>query len=129
MGRIAGPSSVSGRPIALLRLPRRRGNGGIARHAAREDRGDHFLRRRLAVAARDHGDRNVEAVRARTSRRGERSADIDGNEVAGSERPAALDERGDGARASARGDKVVAIEALTFQRDEQIAADEGAYRS
>jgi hypothetical protein len=111
----------------IVEVPRRRGNGGIARSSAK-DRGDHFLRRRLAVAARDHGDRNVEAVAPERRERGERfQRIIDGNEVAGKRRrPAALDERGDGARFERTGDEVVAIEPLTFQRDEQIAADEAA---
>src|SRR5204863_3135685 len=100
------------------------GNGGITCSSAK-DRGDHFLRRRLAIAARDDGDRNVEPAAPEGRERGERLQRIvDGDQVAGKRsRPAPFDQRGDGACLYRTCDEVVAIEAFTFQRDEQIAAE------
>ncbi len=59
----AAASSVSGRPIALLRLPLR-GEHRAGAVTRAQDRGDHLLHRRLAVAA-DDDDHAAASKRAR----------------------------------------------------------------
>ena len=64
------PSSVSGRPIALLRLPRVACTASAPKCARRIAR-EHLLHRRLAVAADDddHRDRELRAASARRAAR------------------------------------------------------------
>ncbi len=88
-----------------------------------QDRREHFLDRRLAVAADDddHGDRELAApVRRERAKRGLRVGDDD--EVAG-EVVGAIggDQRGNGAALESCGDEVVAVEALAGKRDEEVA--------
>ena len=114
-------SSVSGRPIALLRLP------GVASTAPRRPpcaRGsrDHLLHRRLAVAADDGDERQCEArppVRAR-ARPSAASGSVTAISACAVQRDASHrarigDQRRRRARAQRVGDVVVAVEALALR--------------
>ena len=106
-----------------------RGRGDRVGTGARpEHRRDHLLGRRLAVAADDHRDRNVEAaapVRGQRAECGQRL--VDGDQVAGKTRcPVARDQRRGRAAGEGLGDEIVAVETLAAQRDEQVAGYDAA---
>ena len=109
-------SSVSGRPIALLRLPSVASTASRAEMRAQDRRG-HLLDGRLAVAADDDGERERRTARA-SARRGARAprADRAPRCSAPARGTSAARRRDDQRRGRAlrqrRGDEVVAVEAL-----------------
>ena len=101
-----------------------RGEDGIASARMRgENRGNHFLHRRLSVAARERHDRDGEflaPVRGEPSQRGARVVH-DELRVRRSAVQGSRDERGGRAAAQRLGDVFVPVESLAGQRHEKIA--------
>src|SRR4029077_20095509 len=100
-----------------------RGEHVVGTRRLAEDSGDHFLRARLAVAADDGGERQVEAGAPMGRERAERHQRIgDGDDAAGN---AARTMVGDECRGGPGGERsvdvVVAVEALAGERHEEIA--------
>ncbi len=123
-------SSVSGRPISLLRLPGG-GEHAIGAEVFAQARGDHFLDRRLAVGAghRDHRQRETLApVLGERAERETRVADDHQRQLPrlAGESADAIDHRRRCAAAARRVEILVAVEALAAQRDEQRARSDGA---
>ena len=116
-----------GQPDGVVEVARR-GSDGVIADGRAEDRRDHLLGGRLAVTPGDDGDRDREASAPERRQRGERLQRIvDGNEVSFERRRAAsLDERRGGTACKRLLDEIMSVEALTFQRDEQIAGREAA---
>jgi hypothetical protein len=91
-----------------------------------EDRGDHFLDRRLAVAAGDTDDRKLEVVAPGGGRGGQRVLRILHENLR--QRPVyqRVDDGAGRAGRFRRVDEVVRVEARAAQRDEELAGREGA---
>ena len=93
-----------------------------------QDRREHFLDRRLAVAADDGDDRKREPRAPVRRQHAEGAQRIrHGDEIARERiRPVERDERGDGALLPRGVDEIVPVEALALERDEEIARRERA---
>ena len=118
-------SSVSGTPMALLRLPSRREGAPVDPGA--QDRRDHLRHRRLAVAAGDGDQRQIEAPPPRRGQRAERPQRVGDLQAgqAGLGQPA-FGERRRRAGCACLEQEFVGIEALAAQGDEQVAGAQTA---
>ena len=116
------PSTVSGRPMALLRFPGRGEHLPLPRPGAQDRRG-HFLHRGLAVAAHDADDRQREAPPPERGERAERVQRIRDREQIAGQCTGAIggDDRGDRSTLPRQFDVVVSVEALALECDEQFA--------
>ena len=88
---------------------------------ARQDRADQLLRGRLAVAAGDADQRNVELPSPLARECRQRAERIGCHDLRDLRSERALDDRGGRTALRGRCDEVVAVEARTAQRDEQRA--------
>ena len=120
--RVPQSEQCQRQPDGVVEIPLRDQHARIAEMGA-EDRRGHFLDGRLAVAAHDDRQRDVELRPPEACETSEREQRIrDGDQVALHRRCAiGGDQSRGGALRQRRGNELVTVEMLALQRDEQIA--------